>query len=246
MAPIVSSKASFRVRPSILLFGDSITQFGFGCPPDTSYGWASQLSMAYTRRADVLNRGFSGYNTRHALELFPRIFGEKNDEKTNDLLFCTVFFGANDAALPGEGQYVPIDEYASNLDALVTRIRQQSSAFNSNKPLPILLMTPPPIDEVKLTAWKGSSNRENTNTRQYGLKAMEVAKKHDRVSVVDCWTLLEGSNEQRGQHLCDGLHLNASGNQRVLDGVMQVIQADYPELAPMVSERLSELRPRLR
>jgi len=217
-----------------LLFGDSITQFGFGCPPDTTYGWASLLSMAYTRRADVLNRGFSGYNTRHALDLLPRIFGDDNSEKDKDLLFCTIFFGANDAALPGEAQHVPIDEYASNLDAMVRQIRQRSSS----ETLPIFLLTPPPVDEVKLTAWKGSSNRDNTNTRRYGLKVKEVADKlHDeRVCVVDTWDLLQGDTDDRGHHLCDGLHLNESGNRLMWEGLMRAIQSDFPDLAPMSND----------
>ena len=248
MAPISStasgyccSKATFRLRPSILLFGDSITQFGFGSPPDTTHGWASLLSAAYTRRADVLNRGFSGYNTRHALDLVPRIFGPKveNDDdddalgKRNDkeLLFCTVFFGANDAALPGEGQHVPLDEYAKNIDQLVVQIRERSSAQ-----LPIVLMTPPPVDEVKLTEWKGSANRENMNTRQYGLKLQKIAEKHDRVSVVDCWGLLKGDTDQRGDYVCDGLHLNELGNQKVFEGLMDTIHSTFPDLAPMSDE----------
>ena len=247
MAPVSScpsgyccSKASFRLRPSILLFGDSITQFGFGCPPDTTHGWASRLSAAYTRRADVLNRGFSGYNTRHALDLVPRVFGPKvkNDVvpaveggDNKDLLFCTIFFGANDAALPGEGQHVPLDEYEKNIDQLVVQIRERSS-----QRLPILLMTPPPVDEVKLTAWKGSSNRENLNTRQYGMKIHDIAGKLNDVSVVDCWELLQGETDQRGEYVCDGLHLNEQGNQKVFDGLMKVIQTDFPDLAPMSDE----------
>lgn len=46
-------------QPLILVFGDSITQQGFGWPPST-VGWASFLARDYARRADVVNRGFSG------------------------------------------------------------------------------------------------------------------------------------------------------------------------------------------
>lgn len=109
---------SLRIRPAIVLFGDSITQQGFGW--EGASGWVSLLSSAYSRRADVLNRGFSGYNTRHALDILPRIFGEPSQE---GVLFCTVFFGANDAALPGERQHVPLDEYGENLGKIVTSIR---------------------------------------------------------------------------------------------------------------------------
>ena len=49
-------------RPQIILFGDSITQHGWG-----SHGWATELSTTYVRKADVYNRGFSGYNSAVAL-----------------------------------------------------------------------------------------------------------------------------------------------------------------------------------
>jgi hypothetical protein len=45
-------------RPQIILFGDSITEHASG-----RFGWAAELTAAYTRRADVINRGFSGYNS---------------------------------------------------------------------------------------------------------------------------------------------------------------------------------------
>lgn len=42
-------------RPHILLFGDSLTQRGF-----ENGGWVGRLAHAYSRRADVINRGLSG------------------------------------------------------------------------------------------------------------------------------------------------------------------------------------------
>jgi len=44
----------------------------------------------YVRRADVLNRGFSGYNTRWALELLPEVKDTVSGAK-----LVTVFFGAS-------------------------------------------------------------------------------------------------------------------------------------------------------
>ena len=112
---------ALRIRPAIVLFGDSITQQGFGL--DGKIGWASLLASDYSRRADVFNRGFSGYNTKMAMDLLPSIFSSSSDDMDSGTLFCTVFFGANDAALPGERQHVPMEEYAKNLGTIVTSIR---------------------------------------------------------------------------------------------------------------------------
>ena len=47
-------------RVKIILLGDSITQ---GSLSATLSGWGTYLADVYQRRADVYNRGFSGYNT---------------------------------------------------------------------------------------------------------------------------------------------------------------------------------------
>ena len=91
------------LRPQFVLFGDSITQRSFA-----PGGWASALADAYQRRVDVLNRGYSGYNTRWALPLLDHIFPAAAGNTTNVQL-ATVFFGANDAALPDRPSYVPIN-----------------------------------------------------------------------------------------------------------------------------------------
>ena len=135
-----------RIRPTIILFGDSITQQGFSVAASTTAttatdtdttttvtveqkpGWVGLLSNTYTRRADVLNRGFSGYNTRHAIDMLPFVFGEDAaiDGDGTPTLMVAIFFGANDAALPGKQdhpQHVPIDEYEENLRTIVKTIR---------------------------------------------------------------------------------------------------------------------------
>ncbi|PAV23284.1 SGNH hydrolase [Pyrrhoderma noxium] len=53
------------VQDAIVLLGDSITQYGWeaGC-------FAQRLSQDYVRKLDVINRGFSGYNTEWAIPVF--------------------------------------------------------------------------------------------------------------------------------------------------------------------------------
>lgn len=108
-----------RLHPVILLLGDSLTQQGFGV--NGGVGWASLLSRAYTRRADVLNRGYSGYNSRHAKSILKESILPSIQQE--HVLFCTVFLGTNDAALPGERQHVPLDEYEQNLESIVKQVR---------------------------------------------------------------------------------------------------------------------------
>lgn len=56
-----------------LLFGDSITQFSFN---PHELGWGASLADSYARKLDVVNRGYSGYNTEMCKHLI-----SSNDEK---------------------------------------------------------------------------------------------------------------------------------------------------------------------
>jgi lysophospholipase L1-like esterase len=194
-----------QLRPAILLFGDSITQQGFGWE-GTSVGWVSLLSRDYSRRADVLNRGFSGYNTNHALQVLPTIVSGAK-AAAQEVLFATVFFGANDAALPGELQHVPIEEYGQNLATIVDHMRttnlQQhqpsmnttadeivesreenkscpSSSSNQNQELPIILFTPPPVDIVAWYKERGGLPKKNGEVPKND-RANDNAKKYGEV-----------------------------------------------------------------
>jgi lysophospholipase L1-like esterase len=239
MLPPTLFSSSFRLRPALLLFGDSLTQYGFGTA-DCEIGWCSLLAAAYTRRCDVLNRGFSGYNTRHALEILSRILDDNTGrpaDANHQLLFCTVFFGTNDAAIPGEPQHVNIEEYERNMDAIVTQIRK-----STHSELPIILMTPPPVEEEAWAKWREieTSDRFNHVAREYGKRIQAVAQKHTKCSVVDTWTLLEGDRAfnddgvfPRSQYLSDGLHLNEHGNRKIFQGLMEVLSTDFPDILPM-------------
>lgn len=155
-----------------------------------------------------------GYNTRHALEIAPRVLGGINGE----VLFTTVFFGANDAALPGERQHIPIREYTKNLEAIIETIRKSYETK-------VIIITPPPVDGGE---W---NDRSNDVTRDYGLEAKRVGQSCGCL-VLDTWALLGGQNPGFERHLCDGLHLSESGNRLVYEGLQNLIQSECPDLMP--------------
>ncbi|KAJ2216153.1 isoamyl acetate-hydrolyzing esterase [Coemansia sp. RSA 487] len=59
-----------------LAFGDSITQHGYEYE---NSGWLTHFSARYARRMDILNRGFSGYNTTRAKQVAPLVFPIRKD-----------------------------------------------------------------------------------------------------------------------------------------------------------------------
>lgn len=96
-----------------------------------------------------------------------------------------IFFGANDACLPGQSQHVPLDQYCETLKRLCLH-----PTVTAHGPQ-ILLVTPPPVNEYQLTirdALKGCTVPQRTaaNTKSYAAACRKVGKELN-VPVVDLW-----------------------------------------------------------
>lgn len=94
--PDHSADCSKRLKA--VFFGDSITQHGLN--PEIS-GWLCHFANWWTRRVDVVNRGFSGYNSKWGVMIAEQVIAPL----APDLVF--IFFGANDAVDISVGQHVP-------------------------------------------------------------------------------------------------------------------------------------------
>lgn len=217
-------------RPSIVLLGDSITQQSQGNPSwcaDSSKsehaGWGDMLQAAYTRRMDVVNRGFAGYNSKWVVDVGHLLQGYGKVE------LYTVFLGANDATACGE-QHVPLAEYSANLDTLISQALRLSKR--------VLVMGPPPLCHTKYTQWR-RNREENAGKRdeevldrtyllalQYSNAAKAMAAQHG-VPFMDLFALFGGDFSAL---LRDGLHLNAQGNERVGHALLARIGDEWPEM----------------
>ncbi|KAF8652721.1 hypothetical protein AX16_004221 [Volvariella volvacea WC 439] len=213
-------------QDAIVLFGDSITQGSFE-PGKEGYGQA--LAHAYVRKLDVVNRGFSGYNTRWALTLFEQLFARKAEQPhVPKVKLLVIWFGANDACIPPSSQHVPLEEYRSNLKRFIELIRSPASPHHSPETR-IALITPPPVNTIQ---WN-RGDRLFDVTRQYAGAVLEIGREED-VPVVDVWTALwkaAGETEQAlSEYLSDGLHLTATGYKVVHDALDKTILEKYPEI----------------
>lgn len=186
-----------------MFLGDSLTQHGFDV---ARQGFVGGVADLYQRRADVINRGYSGYNTSMILERIERIL-----EDISEVDLVLICLGANDSALEdgGTNQYVPLDVFVSNLSALITRIA----------PTPIILLTPPDVDAER------QPTRASSHTEKYADAVDSIAQEHNLPSV-------RLFDVIKSEQLYDGLHLNAHGNQAVFTALMTTIQEHYPALHP--------------
>lgn len=164
--------------------------------------------------------GGIGYNTKWALpilrQLLPTV--EQQKQHASQVQLMTIFFGANDAALPFSDQHVPLEEYKENLRKMISMIKSPDSPYY-NPTTRLILITPPPLDESQ---WEkhcdGPLNRTFESAKQYAVAVRQVAKECN-VVVADLWTMLveESGETPFGEYLNDGLHLSAKGNRvRVL------------------------------
>jgi lysophospholipase L1-like esterase len=84
----------------------------------SSIRWVARLGEWWSRKVDIINRGYSGYNTKWALKIFNEVVLSL---KPN---FVIIFYGANDAAIESSVQYVPLTVYQQNLITFVQRIQE--------------------------------------------------------------------------------------------------------------------------
>ncbi|TLD20360.1 hypothetical protein PspLS_08382 [Pyricularia sp. CBS 133598] len=173
--------------PQVVLLGDSLFQGA----SDVQGGFSFQgaLQNHCQRRYDVVNRGFSGYNTSQVLKILPDIIPAPHLAGPQ-LKYLVVLLGANDAALPSpvDNQHVDLDQYKINLRAIVTHPH-----IVAHKPK-ILLVTPPPLDEIRLGTidranGRGGPSRHAKVSASYSAAARDLAGElaPSGVVLIDLW-----------------------------------------------------------
>ncbi|KAK6124216.1 hypothetical protein DH2020_042052 [Rehmannia glutinosa] len=225
------------MRPKIYLFGDSITEESF-----SDGGWGAALANHFSRTADVVLRGYSGYNTRWALKVKEKVFPPP--ESGDAPLAVMVFFGANDASLPERCsgfQHVPLEEYKQNLVAIVAFLKKRWPSTR------IILITPPPIDEDGRLLHpffddsSGLPERTNEAAGSYAKQCLAVAAECG-VSAIDLWRKMQQFPGWQKGYLSDGLHLTANGNKVVFEEVIgrlreeQISLETLPADLPLIAE----------
>lgn len=221
-----------------LLFGDSITEFAFnsrmeeGKPDQFVLGAA--LCNAYTRRMDIVQRGFSGYNTRWGLKVLPAVL-----ESEDRVVLSTIAFGSNDLCLGGT-QRVPEEEYISNVKQMVSILKAKGI-----KPI---LVGPALIDQKRFESVRQEEVQKGyvRTPEQFKLYSglLHKVSNDEKVPMVDLNNAFQreaGDNWQ--ELLSDGLHYSGKGYKIFFDELMATVREFYPELAPEnIQRKLPEWR----
>lgn len=215
-------------RPKLFLLGDSITQFSFDTPTN---GWGNLLANYYqSRQVDILNRGYSGYNSRWINQLLPKI---ATTDVIKESIIATIFLGANDAVIEGEVQHVGLEEFRRNITNIIDHLR------TINESLVIILITPPQIDHLKWNSTRDPPAKVNTRHNDSVRKYADIIIDLGRTCTVDVLDLWNGAQKIEKKDLVDGLHLNSTGNKKIFEGITQIITTKYPHLGSTSTDMIT-------
>jgi lysophospholipase L1-like esterase len=211
-------RSSQLVLDNILLIGDSITQMAYN---PQIHGWVGSLQNDWIRYFDVLNRGYSGYNSKwwkHIIE--PTLENAQNPAGVK-IALAILFLGANDCANQ-EQQAVPLEDYEKNI------------LFISNEILKVcprlLLISPAPVDSEK---WP---DRPYSRVKEYRDTVIKLGEKL-KCPVLDTWSGFLGDDLEFNQSVMDylyfdGLHFGSEGNKLFFKLVKAKILESWPEINP--------------
>ncbi|XP_076958838.1 GDSL esterase/lipase CPRD49-like [Bidens hawaiensis] len=205
-------------RPHIVLFGSSIVQMSF-----SNDGWGATLVDLYARKADIVLRGYNGWNSRRAVKILDQIFPK--DAAIQPSLIIA-YFGCNDSMGPhssGLGPHVPLPEYIENMRKIATHLQGLSDTTR------IIFLTCPLVDEVRLSCTNSSTLSEcclvrtNELCRIYSEACIELCNEMG-IKVIDIWTALRKQDDWLTYFIKDGIHLSGAGSKVVVAEILKVLK----------------------
>jgi len=195
--PVIYSKSN-NMEKTICVFGDSIA---WGAWDPENGGWTSRFRRyCETNELDVevYNLGVSGDNTYNLLERFDC----ESRARTPDMTLIAI--GINDSQYINtkENPRVALSDFQANLSKLVA----QASKYTND----IILISPTNVDESKVMpiSWKPEKYYDNENIGIYTAKMKELCTGQNP-RFIDLLNLLDNAD------LCDGLHPNAQGHEKI-------------------------------
>ncbi|KAF7849667.1 hypothetical protein BT93_L0421 [Corymbia citriodora subsp. variegata] len=203
-------------RPQFVLFGSSIVQLGY-----SNAGWGAILADVYARKADIVLRGYYGWNSRRALQVLNQVFPK--DAAVQPSLII-VYFGGNDSMGPhssGLGPHVPLDEYVENMRTIGEHLKSLSDTTR------IIFLSCPPVNEEKVRQTSSEFFSELVRTNElcqmYSEACLELCKEIG-VLAVDLFTAIRRRPDWLNTCFTDGVHLAAEGSKVVVEEILKVLK----------------------
>ncbi|KAJ8533914.1 hypothetical protein K7X08_007238 [Anisodus acutangulus] len=198
-------------RPLFVLFGSSIVQFSYGLQ-----GMGATLADLYARKADILLRGYAGWNSRMALQVLDKIF-PKDAEIQPSLVI--LYFGGNDSIDPEvpDSTHVPLEEYVENMKKIALHIKGLSEKTR------LILLSTPTVNEDQIVQCYGDNvGRTNEKSRIYSEACIQLSQELGD-KVIDLWSVLQERPDWLTTCFWDGMHLTQEGSEIVAKKIKMVL-----------------------
>ncbi|KAJ9095994.1 hypothetical protein QFC21_005357 [Naganishia friedmannii] len=219
-------------QDAIVLFGDSLTQ---------AWGEGSLAHLMSDLELCLIR----------SLPLFEKIFAKKDKQAgLPPVKLVTIWFGANDASVPGTAQSVPLEKYVDNLNYYISSLVEPSSEYYQPEARVILISPPPFVHSMRLEqplpphVSKGEQGKERTleRTREFKDACLALGnewskKTSGKVQLLDLWKVIVGAigsendNDLRPLYT-DGLHLKPTAYRLVFDEIMSIVASQWQDLDP--------------
>ncbi|KAA8534074.1 hypothetical protein F0562_031733 [Nyssa sinensis] len=201
---------------SSFCYGSSIVQLSF-----SNGGWGATLADIYARKADVLLRGYYGWNSRRALQVLDQVFPKDASIQPSLVI---VYFGGNDSMGPhssGLGPHVPLPEYIENMRKIALHLKSLSETTR------IIFLSCPPVNEERLRQRASGIFSEVVRTnelcRRYSEACIDLCQEMG-LKVVDLWTAIQKQDDWLNACFTDGVHLSAEGSKIVVEEILKVLK----------------------
>ncbi|XP_074575648.1 GDSL esterase/lipase WDL1-like [Curcuma longa] len=208
-------------RPLFVLFGSSIVQFSYG-----NGGWGAILADYYARKADILVRGYAGWNSRRAVQVLDKIF-PKNAAIQPSLVI--VYFGGNDSCIPHTSSkcpHVPLQEYIANMEKIAVHLMGLSEKTR------IIFLSCPPINEELHRLAQDPKLCVAVRTIESCKKYSEACKQLCQrmgLKVIDLFTVIQEHDDWSTRCFTeDGVHFSAESSKIVAREILKALRdADW-------------------
>ncbi|CAM8913583.1 unnamed protein product [Rhodiola kirilowii] len=203
-------------RSQFVLFGSSIVQLSY-----SNGGWGATLADIYARKADILLRGYYGWNSRRAVHVLDQVFPKDAAVKPTLVI---VYFGGNDSMGPhssGLGPHVPLTEYVENMKKVALHLKSLSDTIR------IIFLSCPPVNEAKVrqntSAYFSELVRTNELCKSYSDACVMLCEELD-IKVVDLYNALQKRDDWMEVCFTDGVHLAEEGSNIVVEEILNILR----------------------
>ncbi|KAG6758229.1 hypothetical protein POTOM_038567 [Populus tomentosa] len=190
-----------------------------GCPSGSS-NYCISL-MGKTLMADILLRGYYGWNSRRAIQVLDQVFPKEAPVQPSLVI---VYFGGNDSMGPhssGLGPHVPLDEYIENMRKIAIHLKSLSDTSR------IIFLSCPPVDETRvgsgLSGIFSELIRTNELCQNYSNACIKLCQEMG-VEVVDLFSAFQKRDDWTKACFTDGVHLSAEGSKIVVEEILKVLR----------------------